>query len=96
MSGNKTGRPRGFPASHPSAGGVEIFVLHHVHTFDDDEEDVKLIGVYSTRERAQEAIKRTSKLPGFCDAPEGFSIDPYILDEYYWAEGYITVDDDDE
>jgi len=29
--------------------------------------------------------------PGFCDTTEGFSIDPYTLDEDNWTEGYVTV-----
>lgn len=34
------------------AGSMRVFVLQHVHLINDGEEDVKLIGVYSTRERA--------------------------------------------
>jgi hypothetical protein len=69
---------------------MEIFVLHHVHIFDDGEEDVKLIGLYILA-RAGAGGARVGTMPGFRDAPEGFSIDPYILDEDHWTEGYITV-----
>jgi hypothetical protein len=70
---------------------MEVFVLQHVHILDDGEEDVKMIGVYSTHEQAASAIERLSTQPGFCDLPEGFEIDPYVLDEDNWAEGYVTV-----
>ena len=40
---------------------MKAFVLHHVHRIDSEEEDVKLIGVYSTRERAEAAQERISK-----------------------------------
>ena len=73
---------------------MEVFIVHHVHTYDDGEEDVKLIGVYSTRENAEQAKEKAEKLPGFCDVPEGFSIDRFRLDEDHWTEGYITVTDD--
>jgi hypothetical protein len=67
------------------------FVLHHVHSVDNDEEDVKLIGVYSSRENAQAAVARLSRAPGFCDALSGFHIDEYQIDNDQWVEGYVTV-----
>jgi hypothetical protein len=70
---------------------MEVFVLQHVHTFGEGEEDVKMIGVYSSREQAEAAVERLSIQPGFNDAPEGFEIDPYVLDEDHWTEGYVTV-----
>jgi type IV secretory pathway component VirB8 len=70
---------------------MDVFVLHHTHEFDDDSEDVKLIGVYSSFETAQAAIERLSELPGFCDMPTGFIITRYQLDEDNWITGYVTV-----
>jgi hypothetical protein len=72
------------------------FVLQHVHVINDGEEDVKLIGVYSTRERAEQAVARLRSQPGFCDTPEGFSIDEYPVDQDHWTEGYVTVRSDPE
>jgi hypothetical protein len=71
--------------------GMEIFVLQHVHMLDNGEEDVKMIGVYSSLERAEEAIKRLTMKPGFSDSPEGFVVHRYVLNEDCWTEGYITV-----
>jgi hypothetical protein len=71
--------------------GMEVFVLQHVHRLDNGEEDIKMIGVYSSLEQAEEAIKRLSAKPGFSDSPEGFVVDRYILNEDCWTEGYITV-----
>ena len=74
---------------------MEVFLVHHVHVHEDGaEEDVKLIGVYSTHENADRAKERAESLPGFRDAPTGFSIDRYHVDEDNWTEGYITVTDD--
>lgn len=70
---------------------IRVFLLQHVHELDDGEESIKTIGIYSTHENAQKAIERLRLQPGFHDAPEGFSIDPYLLDEDNWVEGYITV-----
>lgn len=70
---------------------MDVFILHHVHTFEDGNEDVKLIGVYSSHESAAAAIERLRQQPGFCDAPEGFIIDRYPLDVDHWTEGYVTI-----
>jgi homoserine kinase type II len=70
---------------------ASVFVLQHVHSLDDGAEDVKFIGVYSSREKAQEAVARLAGLPGFADAPDGFHIDEYRLDQDNWAEGYVTA-----
>ncbi len=70
---------------------MEVYVLQHIHTFGDADEDVKLIGVYSTNDRANEAIQRLKKLPGFQDLPDGFSIDRYRIDVDHWTEGYLTI-----
>lgn len=70
---------------------MEVFLLWHVHTTDDGEEDEKLIGVYSTRREAEAAIRRVNDQPGFIDTPEGFLIDPYVVNEDHWTEGYTTV-----
>ena len=75
---------------------MEVFLLWHVHAFDDGEEDEKLIGVYSTREKAEAAIGRLKDQPGFVDVPEGFGIHPYVIDkDTSWTEGYVTVTGDE-
>ena len=80
-----------------------VYVLQHLHVLPDDVEDVKLIGVYSSRASALEAIQRKRGMPGFQDFPQlvdttaeaadpnGFYIGEYQLDIDYWSEGFITV-----
>ena len=70
---------------------ASVFVLQHMHTRGDGVEDVKFIGVYSSREQAQAAVARLGRLPGFRDAPDGFHIDEYRVDQDHWAEGYALV-----
>jgi hypothetical protein len=69
----------------------EVFLVEHVHVLEDGEEDVKIIGVYSTRDAAQQAVERLRLQPGFCDTPEGFTIDLYWLDQDSWEQGFATV-----
>jgi homoserine kinase type II len=78
-----------------------VFVVQHVHVFGPGEEDVKMIGVYRTKDSALAAVARLRIQPGFCDLPgvvepggddwAGFYITEYTLDEDNWTEGYITV-----
>ena len=70
---------------------ARVFVVQHVHSREDGVEDVKFIGVYSSREKAQEAVARMARLPGFADAPDGFYIDEYRVDQDHWVEGYVVV-----
>ncbi len=70
---------------------ARVYVLQHTHEMDDGAEDVKLIGVYSSRENAQAAIERLGRAPGFSDAATGFHIDEYQLDQDQWVEGYSTI-----
>jgi len=67
---------------------ASVFVLQHVHAREDGDEDVKFIGVYSSREKADEAVARLVRLPGFSEAPEGFHLDEYRVDQDHWVEGY--------
>ncbi len=68
-----------------------VFVLQHVHTRGDGEEDVKLIGVYSSLAKARAAQKRLGQMPGFIDGKDGFHIDEYRIDQDHWIEGFVTA-----
>ena len=70
---------------------TRVFILQHVHVMEDGAEDVKLVGVYSSRENAQAAVARLGQAPGFRDDAAGFHIDEYRVDRDQWVEGYATV-----
>ena len=70
---------------------ASVFVLQHVHAREDGVEDVKFIGVYSSREKADAAVARLGRLPGFSDAPDGFHVDEYRVDQDHWVEGYVVA-----
>ena len=67
-----------------------VFVLTHSHELPSGEEDIKLIGVYSSRTRADAALATAAHRPGFREFPDGFHVDPYVLDEDHWIEGFST------
>ncbi len=68
-----------------------VYVLQHVHSLEDGAEDVKFIGIYSSRENAQATIARLGQAPGFSDAQDGFHIDEYQIDQDQWIDGYATL-----
>jgi hypothetical protein len=69
---------------------MEVWLLWHTHTVG-EEDDEKLIGVYSSPEKAAQAQARAARLPGFRDALEGFGIDAYVVDQDRWTDGFATI-----
>lgn len=67
----------------------KVYLLWHSYELEGSEED-KLIGVYSTRERAEQAVERKLQYPGFRDHPEGFLIANFTIDKDQWSEGFMT------
>jgi hypothetical protein len=79
-----------------------VYLLQHIHVLPSAEEDVKILGIYRTRELALAAVERLWSQPGFRDFPnivdpeateenDGFYIAAYRLDKDHWSEGFITV-----
>lgn len=71
-----------------------VFVVFHEYQMIDGCDSSKLIGVYSSKEFGEAAIVKTRMQPGFCDFPDGFSIDKYELDKDHWQEGFGGPDPD--
>jgi len=73
-----------------TADSTKVFLVQHVRSEDEDDEDVKLIGVFSSRETAEEAVNRLRQTSGFSEFPDGFYTDEYTLDRIHWEEGFIV------
>jgi hypothetical protein len=72
-----------------------VFILWHHYSNDPDDDSEKLLGVYSSREIAEERRDRKYKhLPGFCRGEGEFTIDPYDLDQDHWNEGFFRPDEE--
>ena len=78
--------------SHVEKAQNTVFVLEHARYKDDnknnDVEDFKLIGVFSTEAEAQAAIEQLKSQSGFKDYPNGFHIDAYPLNQINWSSGF--------
>ena len=68
-----------------------VFILQHVHQLGCNTEDVKFIGVYTSRENADNAIERLVLQPGFRSTKSGFSIDEYEINVDHWKEGFTAI-----
>lgn len=70
---------------------AEVFLLWHQHP---EDEEGKLLGVNSTRERAQARTVEARTLPGFRRFPSAFTVDPYEVDEDMWLSGFTQMSED--
>ena len=60
-----------------------------------DGDDVKILGVYSSERRADERIAQARGLPGFADEPDCFMVAEYALDEDLWTDGFVVIPHED-
>lgn len=72
---------------------MDVWLLHHIRDLEDDAQDVKFIGVYSSEDKGKQAIDRLRSQPGFADFPEGFELESQRVDRDNWAEGFAKGDD---
>ena len=79
-----------------------VWIMWHVPPGGDTDKSM-LIGVYSSRDAALEAVARLAGKPGFEDNPQvvddadgpGFFMEAYTLDADHWEEGYRIATDAD-
>lgn len=68
----------------------KIFVGQHVRKKDSDNENVKMIGVFTTQKAADASIRKLGIQLGFKEHLDGFSVDEYELDKTEWREGFVV------
>ncbi|MFI7469189.1 hypothetical protein [Nonomuraea sp. NPDC049646] len=56
---------------------------------EDQGDDVKLLGVYSSEERARRRVAEARALPGFRDEPDCFWYGEVELDADAWTDGFV-------
>jgi hypothetical protein len=67
------------------------YVVQHLRSDPGEFDDLKFIGVYSTKQLALDAVDSHKGLPGFKDYPDGFDIAEYEIDCDYWTEGFVNA-----
>ncbi|MBU4215364.1 MAG: hypothetical protein KJ792_11995 [Actinobacteria bacterium] len=73
----------GRPTEHRGEGGDLVWD-------EQDGDDVELLGVFSSQERADECVESARPLLGFRDEPDCFLVSPQEVDKVQWTEGYVT------
>lgn len=72
------------------------YLLEHSYEYvfeGEDFDEIKTIGIFSTREKAEKEIEQLKTFPGFKDYPlECFHISKYKIDEIGgWSEGFLSI-----
>lgn len=70
-----------------------VYILYHYdqETLEDNDHR-KMVGVYSTEKRAEQAIERLRDKPGFREFPERWFIGHAVLDkDTQWTDGFVTI-----
>ncbi len=75
----------------------EVYIVQHCYEYevaeDITKEDIKVIGIYSSWEKAEEAVQRLKSKEGFNRLPiDCFCIDRYEVNQDNWCDGFITYD----
>ena len=68
----------------------KVYYLYHILYEDTDDEEAKIIGIYSSYKKAELAMERMKNKPGFIDFPDGFQIFEDVLNRDSWVEGFVT------
>jgi len=67
-----------------------VYVLQHSYESVCGCDETKMIGVYSSEERAMETVERLKGVEGFKDySIDCFHIGKYEIDLDHWEEGFI-------
>ena len=72
---------------------THVYLLQHSYEYGYDMEfsETKIIGIYKTREAAEETLKHYMNLTGFKEhSIDDFYIAKYELDKNHWEEGFIS------
>jgi hypothetical protein len=83
-------------ASDQEQNPMEIFVLWHSYIDEDGRDHEMMLGIYSTRAKAEQAVELLRDKPGFRDYPEGFEIAEGKVDRTSMTEGFIRAWGDEE
>ena len=73
----------------------KVYVLWHSHELKDDlgpHDEIKMIGIFSTEQRAHAAIVQLKDQEGFRDDPVScFEICEQVVDRIGWKDGFYTA-----
>ncbi len=69
----------------------KVYFLYYVYEFEDGHDEVRLLGVFSSREKAKIALQNIKKNPDCKKIKNLFSMHQVTIDKLGWTEGYVRV-----
>ena len=76
-----------------------VYLLQHSYQYgeNDEHDETKTIGIFSSRLLAESIVEKYKDLPGFClFDKECFYIDKYEVDFEWWSSGFIDPGEEDD
>ena len=85
---------------------MKCYLMYHIHVFEDETKDYKIIGVFTSYDKALDVKgKYSSELVGFKDYPSGFCIEEfevvgldvakqrtvYVIFTYIYKDGELSL-----
>lgn len=65
-------------------------VYHVTHSYKKDGcEEIKDIGIFSSKKKAKKAVKKLKKQKGFKKHKKGFNIGAVVINQIYWDGGFF-------
>lgn len=77
-------------------GQQRFYKVWHMRADEEGQDHDKLLGIYSSREKAEQALAGLRVKPGFRDYPDGFELYEAALDETCFTEGFVSLWGDEE
>ncbi len=70
---------------------TDVYVFWHCRQDEQGIDHDKMLGIFSSEEKAKQALAILRDKPGFKDHPDGFEILRDIVDHVHMLEGFVTV-----
>ncbi len=67
---------------------MHLYILQHIYELNVGEKEAKIIGIYTSIEKAEKAKLRMINLEGFSDYPENFELLKIEVDKSYHTNGF--------
>jgi len=69
-----------------------VYLLQHSYEVGEEEafDEVKMLGIYSSKEKAEKMVEKYKNIPGFKNCLTScFYIGKYEIDKDHWTEGFF-------
>lgn len=72
----------------------DLYSVDHIYRNEYGKVQMKSIGVFTGRQKADAALAGVKDMPGFRDHASGFIVEKVVIDTVFWEAGFDPPDDD--